>query len=353
MKHRIPVFLMIVCTVLWLVCLPSAVCAEGGSTELVILSTTDMHGKCWETNLLTGDKVTQNMLRVSTAVRQIRDAYGPEQVILIDNGDLFQGTPISEMHLLGADHPEDEPEAMALCLAEMHYDAFVLGNHEFNFPWATMRRVYDWLEKNGVRVLAANACYDGADGIHSRGESAFGAYTVREVTVNGHPHKVGILGLENNDITRWDTPSNYPGIMFAHPDNPDHNQAQEAARYIAQMRQEGCEIIVVSYHGGLGDVEEPLTFGYNSDHQGMRIIQNTEGIDLLILGHDHSTAYSCITATDKAGRQVPIVNGSGQALTSTVFRLVASRAFRAASRARCASTQRFTIVLATAGFSSR
>ena len=321
MKHRTRVFLYIVCVALWLVCLSTVVYAEGASTELVVLSTTDMHGKCWETNLLTGGKVTQNMLRVSTAVQQIRDAYGRGQVILIDNGDLFQGTPISEEHLLCLERPGDEPAPMALCLKEIGYDCMVLGNHEFNYPWATMCRVYDWLEEGGVPVLAANACYDGTDGIHQRGENAFGTYIVREVTVNGHAHKVGVLGLENTDITRWDIPVNYPGIRFAHPDNADYDQAWEATRYIAQMREDGCEIIIVSYHGGLGDANEALVFGFNSEDQGMHIIQNTEGIDLLILGHDHSTAYSCTAAMDKAGREVHIVNGGGQELTKTVFRL--------------------------------
>lgn len=321
MKGRAWVCLFIVCVVLWLVCLSTVVYAEGVSTELVVLSTTDMHGKCWETNLLTGGQVTQNMLRVSTAVQKFRDAYGPEHVILVDNGDLFQGTPISEDHLLRFGRPGDEPEPMALCLAEIGYDAMVLGNHEFNYPWTTMCRVYDWLEEHSVRVLAANACYDGTDGVHQKGENAFGTYIVREVTVNGHSHKVGILGLENTDITRWDIPVNYPGIRFAHPDNVNYDQAQEAARYIAQMREDGCEIIIVSYHGGLGEADEETVFGLNSDNQGMHIIQNTEGIDLLILGHDHSNAYSCTTAMDKAGREVLIVNGGGQELTKTVFRL--------------------------------
>ena len=43
-------------------------------TDLIILSTTDMHGKCWETNILTGTPENHNMLRVSTAVQEIRAA---------------------------------------------------------------------------------------------------------------------------------------------------------------------------------------------------------------------------------------------------------------------------------------
>lgn len=70
MKFKYPILVLAVCLALWAVCFPSSGCAEDASTELVILSTTDMHGKCWETNLMTGGKVTANMLRVATAVRQ-------------------------------------------------------------------------------------------------------------------------------------------------------------------------------------------------------------------------------------------------------------------------------------------
>ena len=102
------------------------------------------------------------MLRVSTAVSRIRAEFGPENVLLIDNGDLFQGTPISQVQLLryfaGS---SDLPPAMALCLARIGYDAFVLGNHEFNYEWKGMNAVYDWLEDSGVPVLAANVYYDG------------------------------------------------------------------------------------------------------------------------------------------------------------------------------------------------
>ena len=113
----------------------------------------------------------------------------------------------------------------------------VLGNHEFNFPWDIMSGVYDDLRSGDVDVLGANVYYDGSDGTHSAGENAFGTYIVRDVVVNGHSHKVGILGLENSDISRWDLPVNYPGMVFAHPDNPDFDLAQEANRYIERCRR--------------------------------------------------------------------------------------------------------------------
>ncbi len=63
---------------LLLILLPGAAAGEENApgTDLVVVTTTDMHGKCWDTNLLTGGKQSSNMLRVSTAVRQIREEYG-------------------------------------------------------------------------------------------------------------------------------------------------------------------------------------------------------------------------------------------------------------------------------------
>lgn len=290
-------------------------------TDVVVLSTTDMHGKCWDTNVLTNEAIHNNLLRVSTAVNRIREEYGAENVLLVDNGDLFQGTPVSEVQLKACTSGESqEPLAMALCLKEIGYDAFVLGNHEFNYSWDTMSAAYRYLEENGVPVLAANIVYDGTDGIHEAGENAFRPYVTRTITVGGHEHKIGILGLENTDITRWDVPSNYPGLLFSHPGNPNHSLPYEAGLYIPQMKTEGCEFIITSCHTGLGDVDSELVFGKNTDQQGLRLIREREDIDLLITGHDHSKAYSNVFYENRAGRPVPVVNGGGQDLTKTVLR---------------------------------
>ncbi|MCR5160327.1 MAG: 5'-nucleotidase C-terminal domain-containing protein [Lachnospiraceae bacterium] len=290
-------------------------------TDVVILSTTDMHGKCWNTNVLTDSPQRGSMLRVSSAVSQIREEYGEENVLLVDNGDLFQGTPVSQIQLLRYSSGEStDPPAMALCLKEIGYDAFVLGNHEFNYDWAAMSAAYRWLEDNGVPVLAANVCYDGTDAEHAAGENAFTPYIIKTITVNGHEHKIGILGFENSDITRWDLPVNYPGLVFAHPGNDVFSMSYEAQLYIPKMQEEGCEFIIVSYHGGLGDTDMDLVFGINSEDQGKRMIEECEGIDLLIIGHDHSTGYSNTFETDRSGKEVLVVNGGGQELTRSVFR---------------------------------
>ncbi len=318
-RFRLGILSALLCLILLI---PGVVLGENSPfTDVVILSTTDMHGKCWPVNLLTDEKVANNMLGVSTAVRQIREAYGKEQVILIDNGDLFQGTPISEMQINARSTGENsDPLVMALCLREIGYDALVLGNHEFNFDWDMMSDTYRYLEENGVSVLAANVLWDGSDGIHEAGTNAFTPYMVRSVMVGGHEHKIGILGLENTDVPRWDLPDRYPGLMFVHPGNSRFSIAKEAQSYVEEMRASGCEFIIVCYHGGLGDTDKPLSFGVNTDFQGMRLIKETEGINMVVLGHDHFGGYSGNVYPDAAGKDVLVVNGDGQQITQSVFR---------------------------------
>ena len=310
-------------SVLVMLALCAAAPAEEGAayTDVAILSTTDLHGKCWETDVLTGKKQTHNILRISSAVREIRQEYGAENVMLIDNGDLYQGTQVSEYQILQRlMDRSDQPPVMALCLKEMGYTASVLGNHEFNYPWEVMSETYRWLEEQGVPVLAANVCYDGSLEGTRAGESAFTPYVIQTVSVNGHEHRIGILGLENCDITRWDLPYNYPGLQFVHPGNDSFSMTEEVNLFLPEMRAKGCEFIIVSYHGGLGEADTELRFGENSERQALRIIAESHDIDLMINGHDHATGYSNSLIENADGRMIPVVNGGGEELTQTVFR---------------------------------
>ena len=311
---------LLLALVLLLGMLPGAVFAENeGSVDFVVLSTTDMHGKCWDKNVLTDGNENNTMLRVSTAVSQYRETYG-ENLLLIDNGDLYQGTPVSTVQLGKITSGEsDLPAAMALCLGDIGYDVSVLGNHEFNYPWTTMSGVYAYLEGRGVPVITANLYYDGTDGVHEAGENVFTPYLIKTFTINGAEHKIGVLGFENTDCTRWDVPDNYPGILFSHPDNPERSMAWEAQHWVPQLQAEGCEFIIVSYHSGLGSTSGELVFTQNSEGQVARMIAECEGIDMVIAGHDHSNAYSNTYLQDKNGKDVLVVNGGGTQLTQSVF----------------------------------
>lgn len=325
MKHILKRGLALLCMLTLLVgVLPlSASATELG--EFTVLSTTDMHGRCWDTNLLTGGSVGNSMLNVATAVEQIRSEKS--NVILIDNGDTYQGTPVSSYQLSRqAAGLTTDPNPMALSLTEIRYDFSVLGNHEFNYGWDTMEEVRDYLCMAGVLTVTANLYYDGTDGVHAKGENVFSPYILQTVTAGDKGYRVAIIGFENTDCPRWDVADNYPGIVFTHPDNTTGSMAWEAERYIDMAKADGADFIIVAYHSGLGDGADPedIEFGKNSENQILSMIKNTEGIDMVIAGHDHSTSYSGNKYKDKAGNDVIVVNGGGTNLTCTTFSITDS-----------------------------
>ncbi|MFA9465126.1 MAG: 5'-nucleotidase C-terminal domain-containing protein [Velocimicrobium sp.] len=306
--------------------------AEGDNTKFVVLSTTDMHGKCWGTNVLNDTATSNTMLNVSTAVQSIRDQYNTsnqDNVILIDNGDTFQGTPVSSYSITSAGTDFTGETPMAIAMKYLDYDAFVLGNHEFNYPWDTMQKVYSYIKDStidvdadneadaGVPVLAANLVYKETKDGHTANENAFGTWISKDITVGDKTLTVGILGLENTDCTRWDVVDNYPNVNFAHLENTSYDMVYEAQKYVNEMKTAGCDFVVVSYHSGLGSDSTDLTFGTNTENQALRVIKNTTGIDMMITGHDHSDSYTNQKYENKNGENVVVVNGGGTDLTKT------------------------------------
>lgn len=296
--------------------------ADGNKhTEVAFLSTADFHGKYWDRNILSGEPLPGNMLRVSAAVRQIREEYGGENVLLADAGDAYPGTAESQLSIAGYGRGDnDRSPALSVCLKEIGYDVYVPGNHDFDYEWPVMKAVYEDLENGGVSVLAANYYYDGSDGVHACGEHAFRPYIIKSISVCGHEHRIGIVGFGNTDMSRWISSSKAPGMVFTHPDNREWSMAAEAAGCISQMREKGCEFITVVYHGGAGDPSGPLIPNINTEHQAKRLVEGTEGIGLMIAGHDHMISYSNTLVTDLSGRQVYLVNSGGYELTKTVIR---------------------------------
>lgn len=288
--------------------------------EFTVLSTTDMHGRCWATNLLTGGNASDTMLNVATAVASVRTEK--ENVILIDNGDTYQGTPVSSYQLSQqAAGKTKEPNPMALSLGDIGYDVSVLGNHEFNYSWSLMTDVRSYLASRGISSITANLYYDGTDGVHARGENVFTPYIFKTFKIGGKDYKVAIIGFENTDCPRWDVSANYPGIVFTHPDNTTGSMAWEAERYLKQVKAQGADAVIVAYHAGLGGEVKPedIKFGVNSENQVLSMINNTEGINMVIAGHDHSTGYSGTAYKNKNGKDVLVVNGGGKNLTCTTL----------------------------------
>ncbi len=236
----------------------TALAAEG-ETHLTIIGTSDTHGNIWgysyeDMKESTGD----GLARVSTYVSQVREEN--PNTILVDAGDTIQGTIMTDD--LYSKDTTDHPVPAALDY--MGYDAWVLGNHEFNFGVDTLKEI---IAQTDMPVLAANI--KNADGSYFTGAG----YTI----VERGDVKVAIIGVTTPNIPRWD------GTKQGVADLTFESMADAVADCIEEIG-DGADVIMVSTHAGLS--AEYSTDGADA---AQTILDKCPEVDVLQLGHTHTT----------------------------------------------------------------
>lgn len=92
-------------------------------TRIALFETSDIHGYLVDT---TGGDPTEfqyRMAHISKIVNDARRSGDFDDVILVDGGDIYQGSPLSDL---------TDGAALRACIDIMDYDAVTLGNHEFD-----------------------------------------------------------------------------------------------------------------------------------------------------------------------------------------------------------------------------
>ena len=116
--------------------------------HIVILSTTDMHGRVFPIDYYTNKYDNVGIAKVATLVKEARK--NDPDLLLIDSGDTIQGTPLEYFHNKRNNTP---PDPMMLAMNALHYDAMTVGNHEYNFGLNVLEKArseakFPWLSAN-------------------------------------------------------------------------------------------------------------------------------------------------------------------------------------------------------------
>ncbi|TCP20975.1 2',3'-cyclic-nucleotide 2'-phosphodiesterase/3'-nucleotidase [Scopulibacillus darangshiensis] len=235
--------------------------------KLIILETSDVHGNIYPINYGTNGKADVGMGKAAALIKRERDLY--DHVMLIDNGDMIQGTPLM-YHYARIDQKRDNP--MVLLANDLHYDAAVFGNHEFNYGQEVLLKAvkessFPWLSANILEEDTRTPFY--------------GKPYIVKAFANGL--RVGVLGLTTHYIPNWEKPEHLDGMVF-------EDAVVSAKKWVKYLREEEkADIVVVAYHGGFerdlntGDATETLT----GENQGYQLCQEVSGIDVLLTGHQH------------------------------------------------------------------
>jgi len=285
--------------------------------EFSVVTTTDMHGRSTKMDVATQKEDVNSMLRAAAIIKDIRSVYG-DDMILIDNGDTIQGNLVAQYAI---NQKPEELNPMMEIMIELGYDAWVMGNHEFNFNPDQRDTQAKYAMASGITAIAANITLV-EDGQNVYGEEAaagepfYAPYIVKTLTDDyGREVKVAVIGFGNPANATWDLASNYPNMQFSSLENPEGDLAFEFQKWIDIVNEkEDVDVIVIASHNGFGNAE-----GTSLENQTQYATANSAGADLVIAGHDHTPRVDVVT--NKDGEDIFVMNGGGSNVTRNGFRV--------------------------------
>jgi 2',3'-cyclic-nucleotide 2'-phosphodiesterase/3'-nucleotidase len=282
----------------WIFALFLALALPAQEVRIQVLASTDLHGCVLPQDTYSLKPEAKGWARLATLIRE-RRAANPN-TLLLDCGDTLQGEPTN--YVRNRLHPE-LPEPSLAVMNELGYAAMAVGNHDFDWGVATLRRA----EKEArFPFLSANTVFA------SDGKPAFTPSITTEIA----GVRVAVLGLTTPGVPRWTEPAAYAGLRFLDP--------VETARVWVPRLREKADLVIVAIHAGLGELP-----GRAGDADcALRLADEVPGIDLLLTGHTHQ-------AIRTSHKQAPILQAQahGRLLASAEFSMV-----RAGARWKVART---------------
>ncbi len=231
-------------------------------TKITILHTNDVHSHIEPFSK--NDPKYPNLggaVRRSSIIQKIRSEE--ENVLLLDAGDIFQGTPYFNMY-----KGEIDFKVMSL----MQYDAATLGNHDFDNGIEGLNKMLPYAK---FPFINANYNFD---------NTLLKDKIIPHKTFIKNGVKIGIFGL-GVELAGLVEKKNYKEIVYNNP----VLIANKMANYL--KNKENCHLIICLSH---------LGYEYKTAKiSDLTLAPQTTNIDLIIGGHTHTFLEKPTTIKNK------------------------------------------------------
>ena len=242
---------------------------NAATVDLRVMETSDIHSNLIDFDYFK-DKPTEQFGLVRTAglIKAAKDEA--TNAVLVDNGDLIQGSPLAD-YMVSKGLNDGEAHPAHKLMNTMGYTVGNFGNHEFNFG-------LDYLKK---AIAGADFPYVNANIIDEKtGKNLFTPYIIVDTPVKdrdgkAHVIKIGYIGFVPPQILIWDK-ANLEGKVRV------NDITETAKKFVPQMKAEGADLIVAIPHSGFS--QEPYkAMAENSVYY----LSEVPGINAIMFGHSH------------------------------------------------------------------
>ena len=250
---------------------------KNSAYKLTVLHTNDQHSRIEPFDSSYSRNPNQGgFARRATLIQQIRSQE--KNVLLLDAGDIFQGTPYFNFY-----GGELEFKLMSM----MGYDAATMGNHDFD----------NGLE--GFLKALPNAKFPFITSNYDFSNTILDGKTEKYKIFKKDGIKVGLFGV-GIELDGLVGKKQYQETKYLNP-------VEIAQHYADFLRKEkGCDLVICLSHIG---------FDYRDDADKIsdkKLAAQTDNIDLILGGHTHTFLPEPLTFTNKSGKNV-LVNQVGWA----------------------------------------
>ncbi|MFE0015548.1 bifunctional 2',3'-cyclic-nucleotide 2'-phosphodiesterase/3'-nucleotidase [Mesorhizobium sp. NPDC059054] len=255
---------------------PFSAHAAANQAHLRIMETTDIH-----VNLLPydyyADKANDTLGLSRTAA--LIDAVRKEAVnsMLVDNGDLLQGSPMGDFVAYERGMKEGDVHPVMKGMNLLNYACSTLGNHEFNYGLSFLDKV---LAGADFPFVCANLIRGTEKAANPRDDKLYlKPYLILDKTLKDgagaeHPIKIGVIGFVPPQILVWDA-KNLAGNVVT------RDIVEAAKAWVPQMKEEGADIVIALSHSGI-DIKQAEMM-----ENASFFLAGVEGIDAVFTGHQH------------------------------------------------------------------
>ena len=239
-----------------------------GQKTLTILHTNDTHSCIMPLSENLADTLQAGRGGFLRRIAMLKEERKKDpNLLFFDSGDFSQGSPYYTLF---------KGDVEVGLMNMMHYDAGTIGNHEFDYGFDNMARVFKRLN---YPIVCANYDFTGTE---------LAKIVKSYVIIKRNGLKIGVFGLAPKLDGLVDH-KNYLTTRYLDP-------VATAQKMVDVLKGKKCDLIICITHlgwdeHGMGDQE---------------VIRGTRGIDLVLGGHSHTYFQTLRYVKDLDGKLVPV-----------------------------------------------